>query len=186
MKGLFEYLSKNLRAYKPDVILSADFFGYAAIGLDTGIGQCIEGLENNFDYISFMLYPSHYYNGFYVGAYPARNLSPLKYTFSQSRTHPDVIIERSLIFAHDFFSGLILSPNATSTTATSTNPIVRSHTRLRPWLEDFFHEEDKKAGRPYGETKVRMQIDAAERATPHGWMLWNSRNIYTEEALKKE
>lgn len=186
MKGFFEFLNRDLRAYKPDVILSADLFGYAAVGLDTGIGQCLEGLGDNFDYVSFMLYPSHYYSGFTQKAYPARKLPEIKFTVSQARANPDVVVERSLIFARDFFGGLIFWPNATSTViATTTNSIPRSRARLRPWLEDFFHDEDKKAGRPYGETKVRMQIDAAERATPYGWMLWNAANIYTESALKK-
>lgn len=186
MKGFFEYLNKNLKAYRPEVILSADLFGYAAIGIDTGIGQCIESLEDNFDYISFMLYGSHYYGGFTQKAYPARNLPAVSYTASQARANPDVVVERSLIFTKDFFDGLIIWPNATSTViATTTNPVPRSRARLRPWLEDFFHEEDKKAGRPYGETKVRMQIDAAERATPYGWLIWNAANIYTEGAFKK-
>lgn len=187
MKGFFEHLNKNLKTYKPDVILSADLFGYAALGIDTGIGQCIESLEDNFDYISFMLYGSHYYGGFTQKTYPARNLPAVSYTASQARTNPDVVVERSLIFARDFLDGLIALPSATSTViATTTNSISRSRARLRPWLEDFFHAEDKAAGRPYGETKVRMQIDAAERATPHGWMLWNAANVYTEAALKGE
>lgn len=186
MKNFFEFLSSNLRAYKPDVILSTDLFGYAAIGIDTGIGQCIESLGDNFDYVSFMLYGSHYYNGFHFGAYPERNLLPVHFNASQVRTHPDVVIERSLIFAKDFFEGKILSPSATSTViATTTSPVLRSRARLRPWLEDFFHDQDRAVNRPYGETKVRMEIDAAERATPYGWMLWNAANVYTEAALTK-
>ncbi|MBI2640701.1 MAG: hypothetical protein HYW91_02355 [Candidatus Sungbacteria bacterium] len=187
MKGLFEFLSKGLREYKPDIILSADLFGYAAVGLDTGIGQCLEDLGDNFDYISFMLYGSHYYNGFAQKVYPARNLPAINFTASQARANPDVVVERSLIFARDFFDGLIGLPKATSTIiATTTNPMPRSRARLRPWLEDFFHDQDKASGRPYGETKVRMQIDAAERATPYGWLLWNAANIYTEAALDKK
>lgn len=187
MKNFFELLSQNLRAYKPDIILSIDLFGYAAIGIDTGIGQCIESLGDNFNYISLMLYGSHYYDGFHFGAYPERNLLPVHFTASQARTHPDVVIERSLIFARDFFDGKILSPSVTSTIiATTTSPVLRSRARLRPWLEDFFHDQDKAAGRPYGETKVRMEIDAAERTTPYGWLIWNAANRYTEEALKNE
>jgi len=58
--------------------------------------------------------------------------------------------------------------------------------RLRPWLEDFYHESDADAGRPSGVKKMRMQIDAAEKIDNNGWLLWNAANIYTESALKKE
>lgn len=193
MKGFFEYLNKDLKAYRPEIILSADFFGYAALGIDTGIGQCIESFGDNFDYISFMLYDSHYYSGFRIPADPIRNLPGINFNVHEARKNPDIIVERSLNFARDYFDGRIDIPRGMGTTSVATttlkvleNPISRSRARLRPWLEDFFHDEDRKAERPYGETKVRMQIDAAERATPHGWMLWNAANRYTEAALSKQ
>lgn len=193
MKSFFEYLNRGLKEYKPDLILSADMFGYASVGLDTGIGQCLDAIEDNFDYVSFMTYPSHYYSGFYVPQ--LRDLPPVSYkTKSEARMHPDVISERSLIFARNFFDGridILGKPfhAATSTNATSTppeQPKSRSRVRLRPWVEDFFHEDDKVAGRPYGAEKVHMQVDAAESTENHGWLLWNSGNVYTEGALKKE
>ena len=90
------------------------------------------------------------------------------------------------------FSYLVPQKQATSTLiSTSTieavpNPIKRSEARLRPWLEDFFHEEDKSAKRPFGTEKIRLQIDAAEKSENHGWLLWNAANVYTENALNKE
>jgi hypothetical protein len=198
MKSFFEFLNKNLKEYKPDIILSADLFGYAAIRAgDVGIGQRLDDIGDNFDYISFMVYPSHYYSGFYLPADPVRNLPALNYNRFQARAHPDDIVLRSMLFARDFLDGKISTsssvhlPSAvSSTTATSSieiveHPIRRSKARLRPWLEDFFHEEDKAAGRPWGKEKVRLQIDAAEKAEGRGWLLWNAANLYTESALRR-
>ena len=190
LKSFFAFLHDNLKKHKPEIILSADLFGHvAAQREDLTIGQRLDDIGDAFDYVSFMVYPSHYYNGLYLLSDPGRGLPTVNYSFAQARANPDVVVERSLLSARDFLDGKI----ATSTPATST-PIevvidggaTEVGTRLRPWLEDFFHEEDKAAGRPYGAQKVRMQIDAAERVEDHGWLLWNAGNIYNEEALKKE
>lgn len=209
MRDLFRYLNKNLKEHKPEVILSADLFGYASIGADTGIGQCLKNIEDNFDYVSFMVYPSHYYNGLRLFAIPELGWPEIDWTVEEVRTNPGMVVERSLRFAKEFFAGTIdehglhYSRKATSVVATSTPTsaasgvgaptstsvgaiAIRSRVRLRPWLEDFYHEEDKAAGRPWGAEKMRLQIEAAERVAPYGWMLWNAANIYTEEALKKE
>jgi hypothetical protein len=186
LKEFFIFLHRNLKKHKPEIILSADIFGYVAAQRgDLTIGQRLDDIGDAFDYVSFMVYPSHYYNGLYLPADPSNGLPAINYTFAEVRTNPDVVVERSLVSARDFFDRKI---------ATSSPPIEKIidggaaevGTRLRPWLEDFFHEEDKAAGRPYGAQKVRMQIDAAERVEDHGWLLWNAANTYSEEALKKE
>lgn len=186
MKSFFEFLNTNLKAYKPDIILSADLFGYVTLrGTDVGIGQRLEDIGNNFDYVSFMVYPSHYYSGLYLKTDPVRNLSAVNFTLSQARKNPDTVVHRSLLAARDFLDGVM----ATSTVATSTTPgstSRRSRARIRPWLEDFYHEEDRAAGRPYGAEKVLLQIRAAESVERHGWLLWNAANVYSEDALKKE
>lgn len=208
MKSFFGYLNRNLKEYKPDIILSADLFGYVAIRTgDVGVGQRLDDLGDNFDYISFMLYPSHYYSGFYLPQDPIRNLPELNYNRWEARAHPGEIVGRSLLFARDFLDGKIstssyayLSRGTTTPAGCSTPGVAQtcatpgveqelkphSKARLRPWLEDFFHEEDKAAGRPWGIKKIRLQIEAVEETENHGWMLWNSANIYTEKALRRE
>ena len=189
LKSFFDLMHDNLKEYKPEIILSADIFGYvAAQREDPTIGQRLDDIGSAFDYVSFMVYPSHYYNGLYLPADARRGSPAVDYTFARARANPNVVVERSLLAARDFLDGKI----ATSTAATST-PIevvidgaASGRVRLRPWLEDFFHEEDKAAARPYGAQKVRMQIDAGERVEDHGWLLWNAANVYTEEALKRE
>lgn len=187
MQSYFEYLSKNLKAHKPEIILSADLFGYAAVGIDTGIGQCIQSIGDNFEHVSFMVYPSHYYSGFFLKAVPEKNIPEINFNVHQARLNPGVIVERSLRYARDFFDGLIATSTAkVSTTTPPVPPIKQSKACNRPWLEDFYHEDDKAAGRPYGVEKVRLQIDAAERVDSCGWLLWNAANLYTENALRKE
>jgi hypothetical protein len=58
---------------------------------------------------------------------------------------------------------------------------------LRPWLQD--HTDPWQGARvvEYGPAEVRAQIDAAEDTeVVDGWMLYDSANTYTEEALKPE
>lgn len=194
MKNFFESLHNNLKSYKSDIILSADLFGYAAIRQgDVGIGQRLEDIGNSFDYISFMVYPSHYYSGLYLPEDTARALPTINFNRFQARMRPDIIVLRSLAAARDFLDrkSLVTAASSTARDLSATSTLLTaessmSRVRLRPWLEDFFHEDDRLSGRPYGAEKVRMQIDAAESVEPHGWLLWNASNVYTEEALKKE
>lgn len=194
MRSFFEFLNRELKGYKPEIILSADLFGYVAIRAgDVGIGQRLDDIGDNFDYISFMVYPSHYQSGLVLPADPSRGLPTVNYNAAQARMHPDVTVGRSLQTARDFLDGrTATSTTATATSATSSpvhvavNPTSRSHARLRPWLEDFYHEADAVAGRPYGVEKIQLQIQGTEAVEKHGWLLWNAGNVYTVDALKKE
>lgn len=54
--------------------------------------------------------------------------------------------------------------------------------RFRPWLQafrDYAFDRRHFAGK-----EIRDQIDAAEKFGS-GWMLWNPRNVYSDEGLKK-
>jgi hypothetical protein len=62
----------------------------------------------------------------------------------------------------------------------------RAH--LRPWLQDFtLTWVPKPLIVEYGPDKVRAQIDAVADVNPAtGWVLYDSANVYTDEALKPE
>jgi len=61
IKDFFAYLRSNL----PEAKISADLFGLSTVNTDDmGIGQVIESAYAYFDYVSPMVYPSHYANGF--------------------------------------------------------------------------------------------------------------------------
>lgn len=55
--------------------------------------------------------------------------------------------------------------------------------RFRPWLQAF--RDYAFDGRQFTGKEIKEQIDAAEKFGSHGWMLWNPRNIYTADGLKK-
>lgn len=188
LKSFFAFLHEELKGYKPDIMLSADLFGYvAAQGEDLTIGQRLDDLGHFFDYVSFMVYPSHYYGGLYVPAHPEEGIVEIYYTAAEARMYPDITVGQSLRAARDFLDGKTASTTAAASGTTRAPAATASpRARLRPWLEDFFHDEDRAAGRPAGAGKVRLQIDAAERVEDHGWLLWNASNIYTDDALKKE
>lgn len=181
MRSFFEYLNTNLKEYKPELILSADLFGYVASQReDATIGQRLDDIGRNFDYISFMVYPSHYYSGLYLPV-SASGLPAIQWNYNTARANPGTVVERSLLVAREYLDGLFAS-----STASTTPNMVHEAARFRPWLEDFFHGADQAAGRPYGAEKVRLQIEGAERVEDHGWLLWNASNIYTEGALNSE
>jgi hypothetical protein len=49
--------------------------------------------------------------------------------------------------------------------------------KLRPWLQDF------DMGANYDAEMIKLQKKAAYDADAFGWLLWNPKNVYTEEGL---
>ncbi len=57
----FNYLERELKSEKDSVPISADVFGMTTTNADDlGIGQVLERVAEYFDYVSPMVYPSHY------------------------------------------------------------------------------------------------------------------------------
>ena len=170
----FSKLSHDLRAYKPSIILSADLFGYLATQFQSlDIGQRLFDAGQFFDYLSFMLYPSHFYGGFSADYDPKRELPflILPYEAADVATvapnNPYPVILRSVIASLDYLS------------------LYGFSAKVRPWLQDFNLSYDVARGIIYDAEKVKAQIQGAEDGKASGWLLWNSTNIYTESALKK-
>lgn len=191
LKEFFSFAHETLKRYRPELVLSADLFGYVAIQeADLGIGQRLVDIGDSFDYISLMVYPSHYYAGFQVAADPLRNLAAIFYPYqspnvsSVASNNPYPIIYRSLLIARDTLDRKIAtaSPSGVATSSSPSSPIRTA--RLRPWLQDFDLGADTARSIRYDAEKVRAQIDAAEAAGASGWLLWNANNIYTKAALK--
>lgn len=198
LKNFFAFLHGDLKAHRPELILSADLFGYVAVQQnDLGIGQRLADIGANFDYVSLMVYPSHYYAGFEVAADPKRNLAALFYPYQGAITavvsnHPYDVVFRSLVAAADNLDRSLASstppagPAARVGEAVASAPALQRRARLRPWLQDFDLGADARRGIRYDASKVRAQIDAAEAAGSSGWLLWNPGNVYSKEALKPE
>ena len=155
LRSFFEYLHDNLK--HTGVKLSVDLFGMTTtVESDMNIGQILENALPYFDYVSPMVYPSHYppkWNGF---ANPAE--------------HPYEVIKIAM------GSGVKREQawNVSNGLATSTP------SKLRPWLQDF------NLGATYGPDKVQAQIKATHDVGLTSWMLWNAGNKYTAPALLPE
>ncbi len=169
IRNFFKYLREQL----PDVKISADIFGMTTINNDDlGIGQIIEDAYENFDYVSPMIYPSHYAKMFLGYKNPA------DYPYEVIKYSMDKAIERLKIYD-------LRLKNATSTEIFKSYDL-NLKPKLRPWLQDF------DLGADYDAKKVREQIQAvydSASSTPkliNGWMLWNASNVYTKEALNLE
>ena len=159
MKNFFIYLRDNLNDLK--VPLSADMFGMVTVAdFDLNIGQMLEDALPYFDYISPMVYPSHYpkdWNG-----------------FSNPAEHPYDVVKGAM-------EGAILKVNNLKMSLASSTPEdVRtriSTKQIRPWLQDF------NLGADYTPEMVKAQMQATYDVGLDSWLLWNAGNIYTKGAL---
>ena len=155
LESFFEYLHDNLE--DTGAKLSVDLFGMTTtMENDMNIGQMLELALPYFDYISPMVYPSHYpatWNGF---------VNPAEHPYEVVKLALSRGMEREQLLN-------ILNGLATSTPS-----------KLRPWLQDF------NLGATYGSDKVRAQIQATYDVGLTSWMLWNAGNKYTESALLPE
>ena len=178
---------KFLRETFPNEKISADLFGLATVNSDDlGIGQIIQDAYKYFDYVSPMVYPSHYATGFLGYKNPA--------------SYPYRVIDYSLTHAitkltamGNTNSTVPAAGGAGSSTASTTRPANSPfnlgyvpNSKLRPWLQDF-----NLNGVPYTAAMVRQEKQAVydTLATADtsgyygGWLMWNAANIYTAGAL---
>ena len=145
MANFYQYLTSKLR-FLPAWI-SFDMFGFVMEKTgedDMNIGQRLDDALPIADYISPMMYPSHYPPGHLGLQNPA--------------AHPDLVITHGLELGAPRFKN--------------------SHALLRPWLQAF------DLGAVYDGEMIRAEINAAEKYTSAGWILWNAANRYTSAGLK--
>jgi len=177
IKDFFKYLRQELAGIK----ISADLFGLSTVNNDDlGIGQMIESAYTYFDYVSPMVYPSHYAKSF-LG-----HKNPAEYPYEVVKYSMDSAVKRLTTYNLQLTT-ITSSTIAYSTTTTTQSLVVSSQSlvKLRPWLQDF------NLGATYNAEMVRHEIQAvydAASSTPDllsGWMLWNPSNIYTKGALER-
>lgn len=150
--------------------LSADLFGMTTTNTDDlNIGQVLERALPYFDYISPMVYPSHYppnYNNW---------KNPNDHVYDVVKFGMTRAVERAIATTTpvEHFGGVRVG---TSTPAIYTKEVFDKN-KLRPWLQDFDY------GGNYGATEVRAQIQATYDSGLNSWFLWDPANRYTKEAL---
>ncbi len=166
--GFFSKLSRDLNEYKPSIVLSADLFGYLATQFQAfDIGQRLFDAGQYFDYLSFMLYPSHFYGGFSADYDAKRELPALNFPYNAedltqvAPNNPYPVILRSVLSSIDYLAAYGFPA------------------KIRPWLQDFNLNYDVARGILYDAKKIKAQIQGAQDAGSSGWLLWNSASIYT-------
>lgn len=164
LRQFFEYLNKNLSG--SGIVTSADLFGMTTTNADDlGIGQILEYALLNFDYVSPMVYPSHYPNGF--NGWPNPNKVPYE------------IVKFSMDSAVSKVNFLYAEISTTTASSTPDKKMMQrvNPLQLRPWLQDNDYPVH------YTSQMVRTQIQATYDAGLTSWMLWDPANTYTREAL---
>lgn len=164
-KELYEAIDEFLayaRSEMPDAALSADVFGIICESpKDTEkIGQYLEYVGKDVDYISPMVYPSHYYQGQTIN----------KIVFPKPDLDPYNVVYNTLLKAKARISAV---------------PDYKA--KVRPYLQDFTATWLGAGNyKKYGTEDVRQQIKAVYDAGYDQWILWNSNIKYSEDALEKE
>ncbi|MBI4457457.1 hypothetical protein HY633_00650 [Candidatus Uhrbacteria bacterium] len=161
LADFFAFLDQELRI-KRGVAISVDLFGLTMWQHqhDLGIGQLLDRAAPHFDYVSPMVYPSHYPPGFDGFANPA--------------IHPYEVVYKNLVRGQIVFEAAAASRKEAIGRGAHLPPTAR----VRPWIQDF------DLGAVYTPDMVRAQMKAAVDGGASGWLLWNARNVYTESAMK--
>lgn len=146
------YAKKQLEGYQ--AFLSADVYGFTTtVSDDMGIGQQWELITSAVDYISPMMYPSHY--GAYNYGLPVPDANPyalIKYGLEDAIEKDDKV-------------------------SAEGKPIAI----IRPWYQDFTATWVPGHIR-YGSKEVLDQITAGNELGVTQYLMWNPNNVYSEGA----
>lgn len=147
----------------PNVPVSADVFGiiFESPADTEGIGQYLEYVGKDIDYISPMAYPSHYAYGQIVN----------KVKFDKPDLDPYGVVYNTLLKGKDRLA-----------------KVSDYKAKVRPYLQDFTASwlRPKTMYQEYGAEQVRQQIKAVYDAGYEEWIFWDASNTYHEEAFEKE
>jgi hypothetical protein len=156
INAFLAYAKKEINAMGAAV--SADVFGIITtnIGDVEKIGQDLDTLSKQVDYVSPMVYPSHYAFGQYNIRRP--DLEPYK-TVSTSLKSAKTRIDK------------LPAPKA----------VIRPY--LQDFTASWIGRGNYKR---YGAADVRAQIKAAYDSGIDEWILWNANNRYSESAFLKK
>ena len=149
-----EYEYEKLSA--AGLFVSADVFG-AIINSDVNadsVGQIYGEMAKHLDYISPMIYPSHYGPGNF------------------GLEHPDTMPYETVLEA-------LKKSQMVMDQAAEADGHVSSQAIVRPWLQDFTASYLGEGNYiPYGYKEVQRQIQAVKDAGYDEWMLWSAANRY--------
>ena len=169
-----EYIDGFIKAaieQMPGVTLSADIFG--SICLQTkdvgGIGQTLETIGERIQYISPMIYPSHFANSssHYTGNGKGTNINGI--LFEKPDLEPYRVIYNTLLITKQRLENAGID------------------VKVRPYLQGFTASYIPEGYyMNYGAEQYRAQIQAVYDAGYDEWIFWNSGNNYVEDAFLPE
>lgn len=160
IQGFIEYI----RGLVPEqTVLSADIFGWPLIATkDTGeIGQTVESIGWNLDYISPMVYPSHF--------------------DKKSQTINGINFTKPDLKPYDVVYNTLLAGKKRIDSVEGYKLKVRAYIQgfTASYLGEGYFTN-------YGVEEYRKQIQAVYDAGYSEWIFWNARNEYIEEAFRPE
>ncbi len=181
-----KYASENIHA--AGGAISADVYG---VVIDSErdqkiVGQDYAALSRYLDYISPMVYPSHY--GPYNYNIPVPDAEPYRLVLSAMQSSRKVLAgieEKKETSISDNTLTEDMEDESTLKEIAALEPLEGIEAKVRPWLQDFTATWVK-GHIPYGAEEIRAQIQAVYDAGYEEWILWNAANRYTEEGLFKE
>ncbi len=139
------------------------------------VGQNYVELSKYLDYISPMVYPSHY--------------GPNNYNISVPDAEPYRLVLTALQSSRKVLAGIpvtTVSGNEgqeyTTEELAALEPMEGVHAKVRPWLQDFTATWVK-GHISYEAEEIKAQIQAVYDAGYEEWILWNASNRYTEAGL---
>lgn len=151
IKNFMRYLREQLK----ESVLSVDLFGFTMIKTeDIGIGQIVEDAYAYFDYVSPMVYPSHYPDGFMGYKNPA--------------AWPYEVVADSMQKGQERLNAYRVSDGT-------------NDAKLRPWLQDFDLGADYNVtmiGKQIKATQDTLRDGYV------GYMLWNPSSNYTSGGIQ--
>lgn len=168
LERFFVDLTGAMREPLPDGYvpkLSVDLFGMTATNEDDlNIGQQLERAMPYFDYISPMVYPSHYPSGFHG------------YSNVNAHTYDIVNYSMGVAVARTIATSTPIGSFAYTAIA-STSPQLYAKpsypsAQMRPWLQSFDYPV------VYTPSMVQEQIKATNDAGLDSWLFWDAGNHY--------
>lgn len=160
--------------------VSADVYGMV---IDSEVDQKIVGqnyveMSKYLDYISPMVYPSHY--------------GPYNYNIPVPDAEPYQLVLAALQSSKQVLAGVLNTTVSGNETQEYTieelaalEPMEDIRAQVRPWLQDFTATWVK-GHITYEADEIRDQIQAVYDAGYEEWILWNASNQYTEDGLLLE
>ncbi len=157
---------------KKNIPLSADVFAIIceSSGDREGIGQVLERIGMDVDYISPMIYPSHYANNSkgMMGNGVGQSINNVLFTAPDLKPY-DVV------------------NNALLKTKNRISKVDGYKAKVRPYLQYFTATYLPKGYyQVYGADQIRQQIQAVYDAGYEEWIFWDAGNRYKEALFQKE